>query len=70
MALYPLQLKPMDCERATVVLEKKPLDAKSAGLHLLLSLLTSLVSRLEFMHKKCKNNPPKESMAFFCGQVS
>lgn len=49
---------------------KKSLDASSGTLHLLTALLTQLVKKMEFCHKKLKNNPPKESSAFFFGQVS
>ncbi|XP_028406807.1 uncharacterized protein LOC114529246 [Dendronephthya gigantea] len=48
---------------------KKSLDASSGTLHLLTALLTQLVRKMEFSHKKLKNNPPKESLTFFFGQV-
>jgi hypothetical protein len=53
----------------SILLTGKSLDASSGTLHLLTALLTQLIKKMEFCHKKLKNNPPKESSAFFFGQV-
>ncbi|XP_019629685.1 PREDICTED: uncharacterized protein LOC109473944 [Branchiostoma belcheri] len=45
------------------------LGGHSAALHVLSTLLTRFVTDLHFMHKKSKNNPPPESLAFFRGSV-
>ncbi|XP_077867216.1 putative ATP-dependent helicase/translocase YwqA [Saccoglossus kowalevskii] len=48
---------------------KKDLDGKSAGLHFMSVVFTRYVRDLGFMHKKLKNSPPKESLAFFHGNI-
>ena len=55
---------------SVVLLGEKSLDGNSGTLHLLTDLFTRLIKMLEFCHKKLKNNPPKESQAFFFGQVT
>ena len=53
----------------SILLNGKFLDASSGTMHLLTALFTQLIKKIEFCHKKLKNNPPKESLAFFFGQV-
>ncbi|XP_035679554.1 uncharacterized protein LOC118417905 [Branchiostoma floridae] len=52
-----------------VEVDEMPLGGCSASLHVLSVLLTKFVKDLHFMHKKSKNNPPPESLAFFSGKV-
>ncbi|XP_070554306.1 uncharacterized ATP-dependent helicase YwqA-like isoform X2 [Ptychodera flava] len=50
-----------------VALDDCSLDGKSAGLHFTSVVMTRYVKEMNFMHKKLKNNPPKESRSFFGG---
>ncbi|XP_077984607.1 putative ATP-dependent helicase/translocase YwqA [Glandiceps talaboti] len=52
-----------------VSVEEKKLDAKSAVLHFMSTVITRYVKDMNFMHKRLKNSPPKESLAFFCGNI-
>lgn len=66
--VFPPQTEEWNFE-SVARLGEKSLDGNSGTLHILTALLTNLIKKLEFCHKKLKNNPPKESQAFFFGQV-
>ncbi len=51
-----------------VQIDKKYLDEKSGTSYILSSVLTDFVHKLNFMHKKQKNNPPTISYSFFKGK--